>query len=138
MIVEDADGRDIYLDRDGDREPEPPDERPPLDLDQVAGHYHQALAEDMTGIPEHSREALAAVPELLARLRAAEEELAESRSGEQRYEYAVTFGADPPAKDHPFSASPEAAEWMREHPEHGTPWVRTVTTSPWHRYEPPF
>ncbi len=135
MIVEDEHGNDIYIER-YDREPEPPDVPPPLDLDQVAGHYHQALAEDMTGIPEHSREALAAVPELLARLSEAEGELAESSSGEQRYEYAVTLGAAP-AADHPFLASVEGAEWIRERPEHGTSWVRTVTTSPWHRYEPP-
>ncbi|MDF5758569.1 hypothetical protein [Spongiactinospora sp. TRM90649] len=41
----------------------------PLDLDEVSRHYHLALGEDMSGVPEHSRECLAAVPLLLAELR---------------------------------------------------------------------
>ncbi|MDH2425736.1 hypothetical protein [Sphaerisporangium sp. TRM90804] len=137
MIVEDEDGNDIDLrDLADDREPEPPDDPPPLDLDEIEALYQAALGESVV-LGQHGMTVMFnAVPELLARLRAAEAELAELRGWEHRYEYVVTLGAEP-AKDHPFAASAESAEWMRVHPECGTPWVRDVTTSPWRRYEPP-
>jgi hypothetical protein len=118
-----------------DDEPEPPEEQP-LDLDDVAQHYHEALAEDMTGIPAHCAEALAAVPGLLSRLRTAEEELADWRGREHRYEYSRTFGPAPSLTSPPWLVNREEAEQAWERPELGVPWVRTITTSGWDLHEP--
>ncbi|MER5322313.1 hypothetical protein [Streptosporangium roseum] len=121
-----------------DRDPEPPDDdQPPLNLDEVTNDYEQALNEDMSGIPEHCAQALAAVPELLARLRAAETELSEWRKREHRYEYAITDGQPP--TEHGVRLPYEEALVACERPELGTPWARTISTSPWGLLEaPPF
>lgn len=92
MITEDENGHIVDL-RDDDREPEPPDDEPlPIDLGQIARHYHEALAEDMSGIPEHCREALAAVPGLLARVHDLQEELGYWRGLEEDTVYASAHG----------------------------------------------
>lgn len=117
-----------------DRDPEPPeDDRPPLDLDTVDRHYRAALDEDLRGVPEHAEHALAAVPELLVRLRAAEEELAEWRALPYRDEFSVyrpcrdecdcegarTWFTEP---DRALAASKRLA---------GSPQGRRIYTGPW-------
>lgn len=119
-----------------DREPDPPEDPPPLDLDEVARHYHEALGEDMRGIPEHCKEALAAVPELLARLRAAEEEVERLHGLPRAYQYAVTDGKPPTWHTASVSRQEAEAAWQ----EAGrTPWLQVRITDPWAELEePPF
>ncbi|MEV7011742.1 hypothetical protein [Streptosporangium sp. NPDC051022] len=118
-----------------DDSPEPPEE-PPLNLDDVAKHYHKALAEDMTGIPKHSAEALAAVPELLARLRFAEAEVERLRNLPRTYQYAVTKGSPPTARTRPVTREEAEAAWRQPN---RVPWVQTHITDPWGvMEEPPF
>lgn len=144
MITEDENGREIDL-RDDDREPEPPDDEPlPIDLGQIARHYHEALAEDMSGIPEHCREALAAMPDLIAEVEQLRERLAavEAMPTEHRY---VVVAAASPGPDDPLTEEVSAEAAIRE----ATSWPggralrRTVHLGPWQDLvdfstEPPF
>ncbi|MEU0516617.1 hypothetical protein [Streptosporangium sp. NPDC006007] len=130
MIVEDENGRDIDLrDLDDDREPEPPEpeEEQPLDLDELAATLADAQHDPY--VPAATAEVLNAVPRLLARLRAAEAELADWRGRSHRYEYAVTYREEEPSS---------VVRVTRAHAERAwsdgigyTPWVRTISTSDW-------
>lgn len=111
-----------------ERAPDPPEPEaePPLDLDRVSRHYHEALAEGMSGIPEHSKEALAVVPDLIAELWEARGRLAELRASE-RCEYAVTFDGNPPGVSAALGTAEQVAAFLAGG-SLGKPWVRTVAT----------
>lgn len=135
MIIEDEHGREIDLrDLEDDREPEPPEhDEQPLDLDELAATLADALGDPEPGAA--TAEILAAVPHLLSRLRAAEEELEDWRGRTHRYEYALTDGTEPTMPL--WGLSREEAEDGRQRGRQ--PWVRTVSVSDWgHLDESPF
>lgn len=140
MIVEDDNGN-IYDLHDLDvREPEPPeDDRLPLDLNEVDRHYRVALAEDLRAVPEHAAQALAAVPELLVRLRAAEEELAEWRALSYRDEYGVYHaGSEDCEPSRAYSHDAKSALFSAK-TFGGTAQARRIYTGPWEELqEAPF
>ncbi|WP_326829719.1 hypothetical protein OIE13_06155 [Streptosporangium sp. NBC_01810] len=129
---------DLYEPYD-DREPEPPEEHEqPLDLDELAATLADAR-NDPGELGQATAEVLAAVPHLLARLRAAEAELEDWRNRTHRYEYGTTLGPLPGTSGEPFwPVSRDQAElaWQQTGL---TPWVRTISTSDWAELtEPPF
>lgn len=140
MIVEDEHGTEYDLrDLDDDREPEPPDEPLPLDLDAIAHTYHLALGEDMSSIPEHCREVLASVSDLLAWARGLQEELTSWRALPLRDEYAVTDGAHPDQAAATLAQDVDHAMQLAQRPGRQA-WVRSLTMHGWLPLsnEPPF
>ncbi|MGW4422766.1 hypothetical protein [Streptosporangium sp. NPDC004631] len=142
MIVEDEHGREYDLnDLADDREPEPPDdELAPLDLSAIADAYHKALGEDLSGVPEHCREVLAAVSGLLAQAHDLQEALAYWRGLPVREEYGVTAdGGDPDQA--PATPARDADHALRLARRPGRQaWVRSLTVHGWLQLstEPPF
>lgn len=115
------------------REPEPPEpEDEMLTLEEI-----EQLLDETTGALDPAGHQLldVGVPQLLARVRMAEVELAEWRGRQQRYEYGVTRpGEEPPPI---VQVGRREVEQAWANPELGTPWVRVITTSKWHKHQPP-
>jgi hypothetical protein len=103
-------------DRHQERTPEPPED-PPLDRDEI---------DEAIGCIEDGR--------VRSAIRQAFAELDDWRGREHRYEYTTTEGDAAPT----WSPTWSGHRHLREQPGY-TPWVRTVSTSGWRRYEaPPF
>ncbi|WP_326646097.1 hypothetical protein OG884_15710 [Streptosporangium sp. NBC_01755] len=113
-----------------DREPEPPDEHEPLNLDELA-----ATLTDAQGDPEPgaaTAEVLASVPHLLTELRAARERLAQWQAMPiETYRYVVAGERDP--DEHPLTEEASAERAIAESmswPD-SRPLRRAVYLGPW-------
>lgn len=116
-----------------DREPDPPEEHEPLDLDELAATLTDALG-DPGELGQATAEVLDAVPHLLARLRAAEAKVARWEGLDHRTEYAVQPPDGGRVVFHSASAAQKAAPKLG-----GEAQARTVFYHPWVGIQdPPF
>lgn len=126
-----------------DVEPEPTEDDPQLDLDAVGAHYHEALAEDMSGIPEHCKEALAAVPELLVEVRELREDQERWRSLEVESRFLLTSGPPPGPGVAVEAVTQEQADVVASADPDAFPgdapavWVKRIYETGWELHVPP-
>lgn len=120
---------DLYEPGD-DREPEPPEPEP-----YTPEEIEAALeAVTWTGTDADLSLLLEAVPQLLAQLKAAEAELEEWRGMEVRHEFLLA--APPGQVGWVTAATREQADRALMDPAYyGTPWGRSVYTTPWRPHE---